>query len=265
MALNDSAIRRCRTGFCFGEGKALAVVWSGKVSEQRKVLEACVAPNAIVITQASNAGLTGGSTPDGNNYDRDIVIVSTSRMKKVYVIEQGKQVVCLPGATLGQLKHVLKPLGREPHPVIGSSCICASVFGGVYNDSGGASVQRGPAYTQTVVFAQVDAAGKLHIVNHLGIRLGDTPEEVLRRLDRGEFPEADFQPDAGAASDRHCVIHGREVRADIPARFNADPHRLCEASGSAGKLMVFAVQPDTFPIDRRISRGCYQIRQLQYR
>jgi hypothetical protein len=27
----------------------------------------------------------GGSTPDGNDYDRDIVIVSTTRMKKVYV------------------------------------------------------------------------------------------------------------------------------------------------------------------------------------
>jgi D-lactate dehydrogenase (quinone) len=105
-------------------------------------------------------------------------------------------------------------------------------------------------YTQMAVFAQVDAAGKLHLVNHLGIRLGDTPEDVLRRLDRGEFPEADIQPDAGAASDRNYVTHAREIDADTPARFNADPRRLYETSGSAGKLMVFAVRLDTFPIEQ---------------
>jgi len=214
------------------------------------VLQACISANVIVITQASNTGLTGGSTPDGNDYDRDIVIVSTTRMKKVYVIEQGNQVVCLPGATLDQLERTLKPLGREPHSVIGSSCIGASVFGGVCNNSGGALVQRGPAYTEMAVFAQVDAGGKLNLVNHLGIRLGSAPEDVLGRLDRGDFSDADVQHDAGAASDRNYVSHVREIDADTPARFNADPHRLHEASGSAGKLMVFAVRLDTFPIEQ---------------
>ncbi|SAL73781.1 D-lactate dehydrogenase [Caballeronia udeis] len=241
---------RYRTGFRFGEGKALAVVRPGTVSEQWKALEACIAASVIVITQASNTGLTDGSTPDGNNYDRDIVIVSTSRMKKVYVIEQGKQVICLPGATLDQLEHVLKPLGRERHSVIGFSRIGASVFGGVCNNSGGARLQLGPAYTQMAVFTQVGAAGKLHLVNHLGIRLGDTPEDVLRRLDRGEFPEADIQPDAGAESDRNYVTHVREIDTHTPARFNADPRRLYETSGSAGKLVVFAVRLDTFPIEQ---------------
>jgi D-lactate dehydrogenase len=140
-----AATHRYRTGFRFGEGKALAVVRPATVLEQWRVLQACIAANVIVITQASNTGLTGGSTPDGDNYDRGIVIVSTARMKKVYVIGQGKQVVCLPGATLDQLEKTLKPLGREPHSVIGSSCIGASVFGGVCNNSGGALVQRGPA------------------------------------------------------------------------------------------------------------------------
>mgnify|MGYP000933061209 CR=1 FL=1 len=137
-----AATRRYRTGFRFGEGKALAVVRPGTVLEQWHVLQACVAANVIVITQASNTGLTGGSTPDGDHYDRDIVIVSTARMKKVYVIDEGRQVVCLPGATLDQLEKTLKPLGREPHSVIGSSCIGASVFGGVCNNSGGALVRR---------------------------------------------------------------------------------------------------------------------------
>jgi D-lactate dehydrogenase len=245
-----AATHRYRTGFRFGEGKAIAVVRPGTVLEQWRVLQACIAANVIVITQASNTGLTGGSTPDGDNYDRGIVIVSTARMKKVYVIGQGKQVVCLPGATLDQLEKTLKPLGREPHSVIGSSCIGASVFGGVCNNSGGALVQRGPAFTQMAVFAQVDAQGQLQFVNHLGIRLGATPEQMLERLDRGDFPDADVDFAAGAGSDHNYVNHVREIDADTPARFNADPHRLYEASGSAGKLMVFAVRLDTFPIEQ---------------
>ena len=39
----------------------------------------------------------------------------------------------------------------------------------------------------------------------------------------------------------------RAVDADTPARFNADPSRLFEASGSAGKVCLFAVRLDTFP------------------
>ncbi len=247
---DDSATRRYRTGFRFGAGKALAVVRPGTIVEQWNVLQACIAANVIVITQASNTGLTGGSTPDGNDYDRDIVIVSTSRMKKVYVINDGTQVVCLPGATLDQLERMLKPLGREPHSVIGSSCIGASVFGGVCNNSGGALVQRGPAYTEMAVFARVDATGRLSLVNHLGIELGETPDNILSRLERGEFSDSDVRHDAGAGSDHGYATHVRQVDADTPARFNADPQRLREASGSAGKLMVFAVRLDTFPIEQ---------------
>jgi D-lactate dehydrogenase (quinone) len=247
---DDGATRRYRTGFRFGAGKALAVVCPGTIVEQWKVLQACIAANVIVITQASNTGLTGGSTPDGNDYDRDIVIVSTSRMRKVYVIDGGKQVVCLPGATLDQLEKTLKPLGREPHSVIGSSCIGASVFGGVCNNSGGALVQRGPAYTEMAVFGQVDAAGKLNLVNHLGIELGDSPEDILGRLERREFSDTDILLNAGAGSDHNYATHVREIDADTPARFNADPQRLHEASGSAGKVMVFAVRLDTFPIEQ---------------
>ncbi len=62
---DDAATRRYRTGFRFGQGNALAVVRPGTVLEQWRVLQACVAANVIVITQASNTGLTGGSTPDG--------------------------------------------------------------------------------------------------------------------------------------------------------------------------------------------------------
>ena len=46
-----------------GEGPVLAVVRPGTLLEQWKVLQAAVAAGRIVIMQAANTGLTGGSTP----------------------------------------------------------------------------------------------------------------------------------------------------------------------------------------------------------
>lgn len=150
-----------RQGIRFGEGDALAVVLPGTLVEQWQVLKACVEADVIVITQSANTGLTGGSTPDGNDYDRPVVIVSTRRLDGIKVIENGEQVVCLPGSTLFRLEKELKKYHRGPHSVIGSSCIGASVMGGVCNNSGGELIQRGPAYTQMAVFAQLDAQGQL--------------------------------------------------------------------------------------------------------
>ena len=242
----EQQTRRFRKGHRTGEGQVLAVIQPGTLLEQWQVLRAAVAADCIVIMQAANTGLTGGSTPDGDNYDRDIVLISTRRLDGVQLINQGEQVVCLPGATLDRLERELAPLGREPHSVIGSSCIGASVLGGVCNNSGGTLVRRGPAYTELALYAQVQADGTLTLVNHLGIELGDSPEEILTRLQRG-----DYQPDAvlnesARASDAGYAEHVRDVDADTPARFNADPSRLFEASGSAGKLCLFAVRLDTF-------------------
>lgn len=242
---DENSTSRFRKGFRFGDGPALAVVQPGSLVEQWRILKACEEADVIVLMQAANTGLTGGSTPDGDDYDRDIVIISTLRMDKVHTIHDGKQVVCLPGATLYHLEDILKPLGREPHSVIGSSCIGASVFGGVSNNSGGALVRRGPAYTELAIYAQRDEEGTLKLVNHLGIELGSDPEEILERLEKGDFKESDIS-DNGAASDHNYHDHVREVDADTPARFNADPTRLHEASGNAGKLSLFAVRLDTF-------------------
>ncbi|KES12191.1 FAD/FMN-containing dehydrogenase, partial [Snodgrassella alvi SCGC AB-598-P14] len=211
------------------------------------VLKACVEADVIVITQSANTGLTGGSTPDGNDYDRPIVIVSTRRLDGIQVIENGEQVVCLPGSTLFRLEKELKQYQRGPHSVIGSSCIGASVMGGVCNNSGGALIQRGPAYTQMAVFAQLDENGQLHLVNHLGIELGDEPETILQNLQNHKYSDQDIKHDAGMGHDHEYRNHVREIDADTPARFNADPARHYEASGSAGRLMVFAVRLDTFP------------------
>src|SRR5690606_766192 len=98
-----------------------------------RALEACVAARAVVIVQAANTGLTGGSTPFDEDYDRPVVIISPTAIAGIHLIDGGRQVVCLPGATLNRLEALLKPLGREPHSVIGSSCIGASVMGGICN------------------------------------------------------------------------------------------------------------------------------------
>lgn len=239
-----------RQGIRFGVGDAIAVVLPGTLVEQWQVLQACVAADVIVITQSANTGLTGGSTPDGNDYDRPIVIVSTRRLDGIKVIADGEQVVCLPGSTLFRLEKELKKYNRGPHSVIGSSCIGASVMGGVCNNSGGALIQRGPAYTQMAVFAQLDEQGQLHLVNHLGIELGNEPETILSRLQNGSYTDKDINHDAGVGHDHSYRDHVREIDADTPARFNADPARHYEASGCAGHLMVFAVRLDTFPLEK---------------
>ena len=245
---DDAQTRRFRKGHRTGQGEVLAVVRPATLLEQWQVLQAAVAADCIVIMQAANTGLTGGSTPDGDVYDRDVVLINTLRIPGIQVLGKGEQVVCLPGATLDRLEQTLAPLGREPHSVIGSSCIGASVLGGICNNSGGALVRRGPAYTELALYAQVQADGSLTLVNHLGIDLGSTPEDILTRLQLGQYGEQDVRHDpTRAAADPRYAEHVRDVDAETPARFNADPSRLFEASGSAGKLCLFAVRLDTFP------------------
>lgn len=243
----DRATARFRRGYRSGEGDALAVVRPGSLLEQWRVLQACVDADKIVIFQAANTGLTEGSTPKGA-YDRDVVLISTRRLDGLRLIEEGRQVVSFPGATLFALEKLLKPLGRQPHSVIGSSCIGASVVGGVCNNSGGALVERGPSYTELSLFAQVTAEGELRLVNHLGIDLGNTPEEILTNLERGDL-EMPAEPSNRRASDTEYHRRVRDVDADTPARFNNDPRRLHESAGCAGKLAVFAVRLDTYPIN----------------
>ncbi|ORM55510.1 D-lactate dehydrogenase [Pantoea conspicua] len=237
---------RYRKGFRSGEGDALAVVFPATLLELWRVLQTLVNADAIILMQAANTGLTEGSTPHGDDYDRPLVIISTLRLDKLQLIDEGKQVLAFPGSTLYQLEKVLKPLGREPHSVIGSSCIGASVLGGICNNSGGSLIKRGPAYSEMALFAQIDAQGKLRLVNHLGIDLGHSPEEILGRLDDDRWQQTDVLHDGRHASDHEYASRVREIDADTPARYNADARRLFEASGCAGKLAVFAVRLDTF-------------------
>lgn len=238
-------------GWRYGEGEALAVVKPGTLLEIWDVLQVCVSADLIVIMQAANTGLTGGSTPFGNDYDRPIVIINTMRINAIHVINEGQQIIGLSGSTLFGLENKLESYGREPHSVIGSSCIGASIVGGVCNNSGGALVKRGPAYTELSLFAKIESDGHLVLVNDLGVDLGQTPDEILTNLQNKNYTEKDIKFPNKLASDNEYQERVRDVEASTPARFNADGRRLHTASGCAGKIAVFAVRLDTYVSPKR--------------
>lgn len=195
--------------------------------------------------QAAKTGLTEGSTPSGNDYVRPVIVINTLAIDQLYLVNDNEQVISLPGATLHQLQSQLSAVNRAPHSIIGSSTLGASIIGGVSNNSGGALVKRGPAYTELALFAQINEHGQLVLVNHLDIELGDTPEAILTNLQNGDFDKRAL-PDSGKlASDKEYIARVKDVDANTPSRFNADKRRLYEASGCAGKLAVFAVRLDT--------------------
>ena len=238
-------------GFRVGGGNALAVAIPQTLMQLWQVLQACVACDTIILMQAANTGVTGGSTPDGADYDREVVIVSTRKLKGMQVIDQARQVLAFPGSTLTELEKALLPHGKEPHSVIGSSCIGASVIGGVCNNSGGSLIRRGPAFTEKSLFARINVDGSLQLVNHLGIELGSTPEEMIANLESQQFTTGTAPDWEGKiwADDYAAIL--RDVDADTPTRYNGNVQYLHDSSGSAGKIAVFAVRLSTFDASDR--------------
>ena len=233
-------------GWRYGSGEALAVASPGSLLEIWKLLEVCVLNDVIVLMQAANTGLTGGSTPYGNDYDRPIVIINTMRIKDIHLIDHGKQIIGLAGSTLFDLEKKLLPLGREPHSVIGSTSIGASIIGGICNNSGGSLIQRGPAYTEMALYAKVNENGRLELINDLGINLGKTPEEILENLQLKNYKTSDDINTKKRASDDGYIDILRNINSNTPSRSNSDPRLLYGASGSAGKIAVFAVRLDSY-------------------
>ena len=233
-------------GWRYGSGEALAVASPGSLLEIWKLLEVCVLNDVIVLMQAANTGLTGGSTPYGNDYNRPIVIINTMRIKDIHLIDHGKQIIGLAGSTLFDLEKKLLPLGREPHSVIGSTSIGASIIGGICNNSGGSLIQRGPAYTEMALYAKVNENGRLELINDLGIHLGKTPEEILENLQLKNYKTSDVINTKKRASDDGYIDILRNINSNTPSRFNSDPRLLYGASGSAGKIAVFAVRLDSY-------------------
>ena len=246
---SDSQTAYYRSGFRSGFGDALAVVFPNSLLELWETLKISVEANYAIIMQATKTGLTEGSSPSGFDYNREVIVINITRIKKIILLDGGKQVVALPGSTLHELENELTPINRAPHSVIGSTTIGATVVGGIANNAGGALCKRGSSYTKLSLFARVDKEGNLELVNHLGIKnLGETPEEIFKSLEAGNIPIEDISELDKAASDRNYQQRIRKMDADIPNRYNADPNRLYEVSGSAGKVVAFAVRVDTYPM-----------------
>ena len=233
-------------GWRYGAGSALAVLKPNKLSDIWRILQICAKENIIIIMQAANTGLTGGSTPCGNDYDRPIIVINTMLINNIHIIKEGSQIVSLTGSTLYDLEKKLKPYGREPHSIIGSTSIGASIIGGICNNAGGSLVQRGPSYTEMALYTKINKNGNLELVNELGINLGSRPEEILDNLQNQNYKESDiFNTNKLGSDDKYSEIV-RQIDKNTPSRFNSDSRLLYGASGSAGKIAVFAVRLDTY-------------------
>ncbi|HBZ97499.1 MAG TPA: D-lactate dehydrogenase, partial [Phycisphaerales bacterium] len=126
-----------RSGFRYGFGGATAVIFPSSLVELWKVLQAAVDADCAIIMQATKTGLTGGSSPSGFDYDREVVIVNTGRLRGLRLLRDGTQALAFPGTTLFELGQELKKIDRVPHSVLGSTTIGATVIGGVANNAGG--------------------------------------------------------------------------------------------------------------------------------
>ena len=240
-----------RSGFRSGFGGSIGVVFPKSLIELWETLKVCVDANCAIIIQATKTGLTEGSSPSGFDYDREVVIINITRIKKIILLDGGKQVIAFPGSTLHELEGELSSIKRAPHSVIGSTNIGATIVGGIANNAGGALCKRGSSYTELSLYARVNEEGNLELINHLGIEnLGETPEEIFENLEKGSFSKEDIVGMDRAASDREYQNRIRNIDAEIPNRYNADPNRLYEVSGSAGKVVAFAVRVDTYPMPK---------------
>ncbi|MCS6037296.1 hypothetical protein LNQ52_19320 [Klebsiella pneumoniae subsp. pneumoniae] len=99
------------------------------------------------------------------------MIISTLRLDKLHLLDKGEQVLVWPGTTLYSLEKALKPLGREPRSVIGSSCMRAR-----RSSAGSATTpaarwcSAGRPTLEMSLFAQIDADGKLEAGQSSGHR-----------------------------------------------------------------------------------------------
>ena len=61
-----------RKGIRYGEGDVLAVVQPQTLYQLWQIAETCVAHDLIIIMQASNTGLTGGSSAPSSSFPRAV-------------------------------------------------------------------------------------------------------------------------------------------------------------------------------------------------
>ena len=118
------------------------------LAEAVKVLQACANANVAVIPMGKNTSLTGGATPRNEKSNRPTVVINMSKLKKIQIVGDKQQVLCLAGAGIYDLAQAAKAIERESHSILGSWFLNPTVAAGVAYGSGGTQIRKGPAYTE---------------------------------------------------------------------------------------------------------------------
>ena len=266
MTSGHSNLPAFTVGARVGKGEALAVCRPGSLREAVAVLRACVAVNVAMIPQGRNTGLTGGSVPRSDRCDRPTVVVSMTRLQQIHAV--GEQFLCLAGAGIHDLSGRAAERGRESHSVLGSVFLNPSVAAGVAFGSGGTQIRKGPAYTERALWARVNAAGAVEVVNTLGIH-EDGEDALFSRVEAGAVSPEDFilsgdGTQRPASSAREYCEHVCRLDSQV-ARFNADTSGI-EPCRSEGKVMILATLHDSFPAPRERETlwiSCESLEQAQ--
>ena len=110
---SENSMAPYKNGWRTQSGDCKGVIIPSSLLEMWKVLKILVKNNKIILLQASNTSLTGGSTPNGK-YDRDLFIINTLKLSNIILINNAKQVIALPGSTLYNLESKLKNFQKSP-------------------------------------------------------------------------------------------------------------------------------------------------------
>ena len=75
----------------------------------------------------------------------------------------------------------------------------------------------------------------------------DKTWEILQNLEDKNYTNTDIINSDKLASDNKYSEIVRNINSDRPSRYNSDSRLLYGASGSSGKVAVFALRLDTYP------------------
>ena len=239
-------------GSRLGKGEAFVVVKPGSIQEAIDALQACVDADACILPQGANTGLTGASVPRGHEHgvDRPTVVINMTRLDKIMPIDDGQRMVCLAGAGIHSVLQKAAGLSepRESHSVLGSIFLNPTTAAGVAFGSGGTQLRKGPVYTERLLYAKVNADGKVEVVDSLGLK-GAGTGALYGKLEAGAISQTDV--DSGCTLSASQSTYGASVceceghAGKHVSRFNAStagplPNR------SEGKVLILATVHDTF-------------------
>ena len=179
----------------------------------------------------------------GSDHHRDIVIISTLRMKRRRSSNKASRSSAFWVRRLNQLEKLPKPFGpSRTRPLArGVSARRYSVANAITQEALWCSADQPTPrcrYPRSLTPKAVCASSIILASGWATTRIRSTIELIAAII---RMPI--IIPDAGRGSDYDDIDHVRAVDADTPARFNADPKRLHEASGCAGKpILCFAAR-----------------------